>query len=87
MTITKKDFHVLCLIDDGKNDIREIKKEAKINFDNIKKIMEKLEKHVLIKLTKKEDFWFAYVTEKANKTYISNKKYSKWVPKTERLFE
>lgn len=81
MTITKQDFHVLCLIDEGKNDIREIKEVINIDFDKIKKILEKLNKQVLIKLTRKEDFWFAYVTKKGNKRYISNKKYSKWIPK------
>lgn len=85
MTITRQDFHVLCSIDEGKNDIREIKQIVNIDFDKIEKILEKLDKLVLIKLTRKEDFWFAYITEKANKTYISNKKYSKWVPKMFRL--
>ena len=86
MIITKKEFQVLYSIDEGKNDIREIKQTVNIEVDKIKKILEKLEKQVLIKLTKKEDFWFAYVTEKANKGYISNKKYSKWIPDTFRMF-
>ena len=85
MTITRQDFHVLCSIDEGKNDIREIKQVVNIDFDKIKKILEKLDKLVLIRLTRKEDFWFAYVTEKANKGYISNKKYSKWIPKMFKL--
>jgi len=85
MIITKQEFQVLYSIDEGKNDIREIKQTVDIDVDKIKKILEKLDKLVLIKLTKKEDFWFAYITDKANKRYISNKKYSKWIPEVFRM--
>jgi DNA-binding MarR family transcriptional regulator len=69
--LTELEFSVLRNIDDGNNKLDELSLFTELGIENVKKILTKLEKLELIRITKNFDtnlmreIWHALTTEKA----------------------